>query len=64
MTEVLAKRWELVKGRMVETSEGEFFHARDVLQALAEHSRTNIQPRKRDRALYRRFGFWRVRYGK
>lgn len=37
-----------------------FYPAAVVEQALADHSRTNVQPRRRDRALYDTFGFSRL----
>lgn len=65
---MIASRWLYLEGRMQlaaahpeitpARAEG-FYSAAEVEQALANHSRTNIQPRKRDRELYDTFGFKR-----
>lgn len=51
-------RWETLRGAsMTKEDEGAFFTVADVKMALAEHAKTNVAPRKRDRDLYRALGF-------
>lgn len=52
-----ADRWEIRDGKTVKDPNGGFFFVPDVFAALEEHQQTNIAPRKRDRALYKRLRF-------